>query len=49
VRHIVVWVLSLALLTWFGVIAGGLAGEWSLSTAFGQMALASLAIVVGVK
>lgn len=45
----VVCILSLTLLIWFGVIAGGMAGEWTVSTAVGQLALGSLALLVAVK
>lgn len=44
---IVSCILLLILLIWLCVIASGLAGEWTVSTALGQMALGSLAILVG--
>lgn len=46
---IIFWTLLAALSIWVSVIAGGLAGEWGISTAFGQMSLASLAIIVGFR
>ena len=40
------YMVLVILLIWIVVIACGVAGAWSVSTAFGQMALASIAILV---
>ncbi|KAH7116190.1 hypothetical protein B0J11DRAFT_539414 [Dendryphion nanum] len=42
-------ILLITLAIWIVVIVSGLAGEWTLSTALGQIALGSVAILVGLR
>ena len=53
IRHelpiLVFWIVLAILIIWISVVAGGVGGEWSIATAFGQMALGSLAVLVAVR